>query len=121
MGIFTVNLGGTVADIGSIKYGFNAPDDAYKNIGSIMGVSKAKASDSGIVYGCNSPRPAQVRINFKKSAASAVVGKSNRGSTVRFCEPDKIGDVTLGGAINGKKVQVGAFEYTIERASIKSN
>ncbi len=121
MAIYTVNLGGTIGDIGAIRYGFNAPDDAYKNIGAGLGVTKRKDTDTGVVFGCNRPKPAQVRITFKKSAASAVIGKSNRGSAVRMCEPDKIGEVTLGGTINGKKIRVGAFDYEIDNVSIKNN
>lgn len=121
MAIYTVNLGGTVGDIGSIRYGFNAPDEAYKNIGAGLGVTKRKDTDTGIVFGCNSPKPARVRITFKKDAQSAILGKSNRGSTIRFCEPDKIGEVTLGGTINAKKVRIGLFEYAIDKVSLKSN
>ncbi len=121
MAVYTINLGGEIADVGSIRYGFHAPDDAYKSIASAMGVTKRKDTDKGIVYGCNSPKPTKVRINFKKSAASAVIGKSNRGSTIRFCEPDKVGSLTLGGAINGKKVKVGLFEYDIDSVMLKNN
>jgi hypothetical protein len=121
MAIWTVNLGGTIADIGSIRYGFHAPDNAYKNIGDAMGVKLRADNEQGIVFGCNRPKPAQVRITFKRSAASAIIGKSNRGSCVRYCEPDKIGDVTLGGVINNQKITVGLFEYDIDGASIKNN
>lgn len=121
MAIYTINLGGSIGDIGSIRYGFNAPDDAYKNIGAGLGVTKRKDSDQGVVFGCNRPKPAKVRISFKKSAASAVLGKSNRGSAVRWCEPDKIGDVTLGNVLNSKKIQIGLFEYDIDGVSIKNN
>jgi hypothetical protein len=121
MAIYTVNLGGTVGDAGSIRYGFNAPDDAYKSIGAALGVTKRNDADTGIVFGCNRPKPAQVRITFKKSAASSVIGKSNRGSAVRFCEPDKIGEVTLGGTLGRKKIRVGLFDYDIDGVSIKNN
>jgi hypothetical protein len=121
MAIYTINLGGTIGDIGSIRYGFNAPDNAYKSIGAGLGVTKRKDTDTGIVFGCNRPKPAQVRLTFRRSAASAVVGKSNRGSAVRFCEPDKIGEVTLGGTLNGKKITIGLFDYDIDGVSIKNN
>jgi hypothetical protein len=47
--------------------------------------------------------------------------RSDDKSTNRFCEPDKINDVTTGGVLNGKKIKVGSNEYNINQVTIKSN
>jgi hypothetical protein len=108
---FYINLGGTFANIGSVRYGFRAPEKAYDEIGDAMGVVKVDDTVQGVMYGCNKPRPARVRIMYQKSVTIV-------RSTIRFCEPDKIGDVTVGSAINAKKVYVGGTGYEIHEATL---
>ncbi|MBN3907593.1 MAG: hypothetical protein HWQ35_13845 [Nostoc sp. NMS1] len=112
--VYYINLGGSVGDIGAMKFAWRGKKDAYKNIAEGLGVKLAKDTDSGLMFGANSPRPAEVRIGYTDA-------NGNSKSAVRFCEPDKIGDVTTGGKINGKKIKIGASEYNINGVSIKSN
>ena len=86
-----------------------------------MGVNKSTDTTQGVVFGCNRPKPIPVRINFRTGNASGLFGSSNATRSVtRWCEPDKIGDVTTGGAINGKKIKIGAngTEYDINSVGI---
>jgi hypothetical protein len=112
--IYYINLGGTVGNVGAMRYAWRGKKNAYKNIGDAMGVVTAKDTDSGLMFGANSPRPALVRIGY-----TAADGSSK--SVTRFCEPDKIGDVTTGGKINGKKITVGGTEFNINSCTLKSN
>lgn len=111
-GIFYVNLGGSAGDTGAVRYGFRAPDKAYDDIKDPMGVVKVEDTSQGVLFGVSRPRPAKVSISYKKG--------TNLGSRAikRFCEPDKVGDVTVGGAINGKKVTVGASSYDINYVTL---
>lgn len=123
-----INLGGTVANIAAIRWGFRAPKDAYKNIGAGLGVTTVSDNNrSGIVYGANSPKPVRVRISYKEGAAA---GGGNAGtandvtrSVRRFCEPDKIGEVTFG-SLNGQKIFVvdlddgGGSEHDIDNVTL---
>jgi hypothetical protein len=115
-----------------LNVGFRAPKHAYDNIGSAMGVVTADDSTQGVVYGANSPKPAKVRISYKKGLISAITGDTGNaltellgsqlsGSATRWCEPDKIGDVTVGKALNKQTVRVGLFEYEIDEVTIKNN
>ena len=102
-----INLGGTVGNLGSVKFGFKAPDFAYDNIATGLGVVEVKDDNrSGIVYGANSPRPVRVRISFNRAGILGGVGvtASCNGSVIRFCEPDKLNSV-LFGALNALKVK----------------
>lgn len=102
-----INLGGTVGNLGAVKFGFKAPDFAYDNIGPGLGVIEVKDDNrSGIVYGANSPRPVRVRISFNRAGVLGGVGvtASGNGSVIRFCEPDKLNAV-LFGSLNALKVK----------------
>ena len=112
--IWFVNLGGTLANVGSMKYAWRGNKDSYKNIGAALGVAQAKDTDKGLMFGSNSPTPALVRIGYTKSNGSS-------GSVVRFCEPDKISSVTTGGALNGKKIVLNKIEYNINKVTLKNN
>ena len=112
--IFYINLGGGAGNVGAMRYAWRAKADHYKNIGEVMGVVKAKDTDSALMFGSNSPKPAKVRIGYVGADGSSK-------SIVRFCEPDKIGDVTTGGKINGKEVVVNGKAYSINNVTIKTN
>jgi len=112
--IWFVNLGGTLANVGSMKYAWRGHKDTYKNIGAALGVTQAKDTDKGLMFGSNSPTPALVRIGYTKSNGSSA-------SAVRFCEPDKIGGVTTGGTLNGKKIVIKGTEYNINKVTLKTN
>ena len=102
-----INLGGTVGNLGSVKFGFKAPDFAYDNIATGLGVVEVKDDNrSGIVYGANSPRPVRVRISFNRAGILGGLGAtaSGNGSVIRFCEPDKLNAV-LFGSLNALKVK----------------
>ena len=102
-----INLGGGVGNLGSVKFGFKAPDFAYDNIATGLGVVEVKDDNrSGIVYGANSPRPVRVRISFNRAGVLGGVGvtASGNGSVIRFCEPDKLNAV-LFGSLNALKVK----------------
>lgn len=108
--IFYVNLGGGLANVGSFRYAWRAKKDAYDNIGAGLGVVKAKDTDKNLIFGANHPKPAKVRINFDTA-------KGTR-STLRWCEPDKLNNVVVGGAINSKKIKVNGNEYNINSVEI---
>lgn len=109
--IFYINLGGTVANLGSIRYAWRGRKDSYKNINSQLGVNLAKDTDKGLFFGANSPSPARVRLYYTNNSGQSA-------STVRFCEPDKLSSVTTGGTLNGKKVKVGSTEFSIYRVEL---
>lgn len=118
------NLGGTLANIGAIKWGFRAPKDTYKNIGANMGVIQVDATNrGGIVYGANQPRPARVNITYVSANLGGGEGNDIVRSVRRFCDPDSLNDV-LFGSINGKKIFVvdlddgGGTEYDIENVTL---
>lgn len=112
--VYYINIGGGLANIGAVRWAWRGKKNLYKNIDKDLGVVLAKDNDKGLVYGTNNPRPALVRINYTDDTGAA-------RSTIRFCEPDKLNAVTLGGALNGKKVWVAGKEYNINRVTIKSN
>ena len=112
--VYYINLGGTVGNAGAMRYAWRGKKDAYKNIAAGLGVVLAKDTDKGLMFGANSPKPAQVRIGYTDA-------NGNSKSTVRFCEPDQLNSVTTGGALNGKKIKIGANEYNINGVDIKSN
>ncbi|MBD2503415.1 hypothetical protein [Anabaena azotica] len=112
--VYYINIGGGLANVGAVRWAWRGRKNLYKNIASGLGVVLAKDTDKGLVYGTNSPRPAEVRINYTDSTGKAA-------STIRFCEPDKLNSVTHGGALNGKKVWVAGKEYNINKVTMKSN
>jgi hypothetical protein len=108
---YFIKLGGEAADIGSIKFGFRAPEPAYDNIGGALGVTKVEDNNKGgIMYGANKPRPAKVRIAYQKSTEKTA-------SAIRFCEYDKLNSVLLGGA-NALKIKIKATEYNINEITL---
>lgn len=108
---YFINVGGTLGNAFAVRWGFRGPSWAYDNIGSGMGVVKVSDDNrSGIVYGCNNPRPAKVRINYRKSAEKS-------GTAVRFCEADKLNE-TLFGSLNALKVKVRNTEYQIDNVTL---
>jgi hypothetical protein len=112
--IYYINLGGTIGNIGAMRYAWRARKNLYKNIAADLGVKEAKDAEEGLMYGANDPRPAVVRIHYTDS-------NGNAKSVKRFCEPDKISGVTTGGGLKKKKVWVNGTEYQIHRCTIVSN
>lgn len=112
---FYVSIGGAVGDAGEIKYGFVAPSDAYENIAAELGVTKiGENSDAkGVAFGINYPKAPKVRINYD----ATVNGVKRTRSTLRFCDPDKIGQV-LNGALNDKEIIVGGDVAKVRSVSI---
>jgi hypothetical protein len=123
---YFLNLGGAVGNIGAIRWGFKAPKDIYKNIGSDLGVTEvADNNRTGIVYGCNQPRPVRVQIAYVSAQAGGGEANDIKRSVKRFCEPDNLNSV-LFGSVNGKKVFVcdlddgGGTEYDIDNVTIST-
>jgi len=114
MARYMVKIGGAVGDVGEIKFGFYAPDDAYDNIGDELGVKKIKGSKDakGVVFGVNTPKPTRIRITYLDKN----IGADRKKSCIRYCDPDKAGRV-LNGSINDKKVKVRGNSYNIESVS----
>ncbi|MBR8829961.1 MAG: hypothetical protein N5P05_000496 [Chroococcopsis gigantea SAG 12.99] len=93
--------------LGAIKYGFHAPDNAYKGIGQYLGV-KAPGNESGVAYGINTPKPPKVAIT-----ASAGSGKNKKTVVItRFCDPSNLEKV-LSGSLRGKNVTYGGKSYKV--------
>lgn len=112
---FYVRLGGAVGDVGEIKYGFYADEEAYEGIADELGVVQIGDNDSarGVAFGINTPRPPKVRLSGDIQGSS-----SNRsGSVTRFCDPDKLGRV-LNGSLNDATVKSGARTIKINQASM---
>ena len=116
MAAFFCKIGGAVGDVGEIKFGFNAPEDAYDNINDELGITliKERNDRSGVAFGINYPKPPRVRINY---GDRELLGDDNNRSCLRFCDPDKLGQV-LNGALNDKKVTVAGTEYPIKSVSM---
>lgn len=123
-----INLGGTVANIAAIRWGFRHPAGAYTGIAAGLGVNLVTDADSsGIVYGANAPKPVRVRITYKVAAAGGggAGGTANdvSRSVRRLCEPDKLNSVLFGG-LNAAKVNVvdlddgGTTEYDIDNVTL---
>lgn len=121
MARYFVRIGGAVGDVGEIKYGFYAPDDAYDNIGDELGVKKiddtgvTQSDARGIAFGINSPRPPKVRISY----VDKNIGADKKRSVTRVCDPDKLGRV-LGGSINDLKIKVNGNEFEVASVSMAS-
>lgn len=101
--VFFINLGGGVANVGAFRYAWRAKADSYDNIGGELGVVKAKDTDKGLIFGANRPTPIKVRINCAGTKVA-----------YRWCEPDKVSNVTTGNTLNGKKVKIGGVQYNID-------
>ncbi|WP_298908759.1 hypothetical protein [uncultured Nostoc sp.] len=113
--VYYINLGGTVGNVGAMRFAWRGKKDAYpKDVAKELGVVIAKDTDAGLMFGANSPRPAEVRIGYTD-------GNGNSKSTVRFCEPDKLGAVTTGGKLNSKKIIIAGTKYNINSCTLKSN
>lgn len=119
-----INLGGSVANVGAIRWGFKAPKDTYKNTAGGLGVNLVTDADrSGIVYGANQPRPVRVRIAYKQGQLLGGTANDLVRSVRRFCEPDKLNEV-LFGSLNGTKVFVvdmddgGGTEHDIDNVTL---
>ena len=113
---YFVKLGGALGDIGESKFGFYAPDDAYDDIGDELGVKKLETNDDrkGVLFGANFPKPPKVRINYSDFE---LFGDDRGRSCLRYCDPDKIGQV-LNGSINDKKVTVRGASAKIRSVSM---
>ena len=112
-------IGGAIADVGEIKFGFTAPDYAYDNIGDDMGIIdlSGSADRRGIVFGANYPRPPRIRVTYKVTALGGGTGNDVNRGAIRYCDPDKVGQV-LNGALNDKKVKVRNTEYSVVSTSM---
>jgi hypothetical protein len=113
---FYCRIGGAVGDVGEAKFGFSAPKDAYDDIADELGVVKLgeNADRRGVLFGANYPRPPRVRINY---VIDATGNDARTRSTIRFCDPDKVGRV-LNGSINDKTVTVRSKAYKIRSVSM---
>ena len=117
-----INLGGTVGNVGAIKFGFKAPGFAYDGINNPLGVTKViDTNKSGIVYGVNSPRPVRVRISFTRGEGNLGGVGTSSGSVIRFCEPDKLNSVLFGsmGALKVKTQNGMVTGHNINSVTIK--
>jgi hypothetical protein len=92
-----INIGsGLKGAISPVKYAWRLPQKPpAKAIRDALGWVVAKENEKALVFGANSPKPARVRINFEGG-----------GSTMAFCDPSKLENVTYGGALNKKKWDV---------------
>lgn len=123
MAAYFVKIGNAVANIGEIKFGFTAPNDAYKNIGDELGVTKldgegglTESDQRGIVFGANRPRPPRVRISYKVPNLGGGTANDNIRSVTRYCDPNKLGAV-LNGSIRDKQINVDGNDYDIAGVS----
>lgn len=90
---------------GAFKIAWRAPIDSYpKDVAKELGViaEDAKKPTPGLVFGANSPRPARVRINVKKSQ-----GKSS--SYILFANPGNIPRLINGNVLKGKSFKGGTI------------
>lgn len=110
---YYVKLGGAVGDIGEIKFGFVASQESYQGISDELGVITIGDDDSarGIVFGANYPKPPRVRISYENS------NKTKKGSTIRYCDPDKVGRV-LNGSLNDAEITVNGTKFKVRQVSM---
>jgi hypothetical protein len=106
---FYIEIGGHPGD-SSIKYGFRAPIEAYKDIQEELGVVHITdaISAKGVAFGINSPRAPKVRINY--------TFEQSRGAITRFCSPSKLGQLLIG-SLNGKTILVSGKKVQITSVS----
>lgn len=111
-------IGGAVGDIGEVKFGFIAPDYAYENIADDLGIIKITENNDrrGILFGANYPRPPRVRITYKVPSLGGGTGNDVNRSSIRYCDPDKLGQA-INGALTDKKIKVDGTEYSIKSVS----
>ena len=116
---FFVKLGGAVGDVGEIKYGFVAPKEAYENIADELGVNEIGEDNSarGVAFGINYPKPPRVRISFSANEGGRGSARARRGSTIRICDPDKVGRV-LNGSLADAKIKVAGTEFEVTKVSM---
>lgn len=126
MAKYMVKIGGAVGDIGEVKFGFHAPAKAYDDIGDELGVRTLAGENAvnesdlrGIAFGINSPRPPRIRITYLIRGAGGGTSNDRYRSTIRFCDPDKVGRV-LNGSIRDKKVTVNGTPRDIQNVSMAS-
>ena len=114
---FYVKLGGAVGDVGEARFGFVAPAEAYENIADELGVVEINddASARGVLFGANYPTPPKVRISYQGTGNNS----RKKGSTIRYCDPDKIGRV-LNGSLNNAKIKIAGTEFDIIQVSMAS-
>lgn len=112
--VLYINVGGSVGNIGAVRFAWRARKDAYKGLAAALGVVIAKDTDKGLLFGANHPCPAKVRITYTRE-------NGDTGSAIRYCEPDKLSAVTTGGTLNGKKITINGKELNINNVTIKSN
>lgn len=92
--IYVVDLGGGLAGANKVKYAWRAKKGTYPNdIMKGLGVRVAKDTEDGLIFGCNTPKPLRVRVNF-----------SNGKSRKLFADPAKAEDLMVKGTLNGKKI-----------------
>lgn len=123
MAAYFCSIGGSVGDVGEIKFGFYAPNDAYKNIGDELGITKldgegglTESDQRSIVFGANRPRPPKIRISYKIPNLGGGTGNDLIRSVTRYCNPDKLGAV-LNGSIRDKQINVDGTDYDIAGVS----
>lgn len=111
-----VKIGGSVGDVGEIKYGFVANENAYDGIADELGVTiiNENSDAKGVAFGINYPKAPKVRINYVVDGTGS---DARTRSTKRFCDPDKIGQV-LNGALNDKEINVSNNTYKIRSCSV---
>ncbi|NEP19613.1 MAG: hypothetical protein F6J97_22435 [Leptolyngbya sp. SIO4C1] len=116
---FYVKLGGAVGDVGEIKFGFVAPKKAYEGIKDELGVIQIGEDQSarGVVFGANRPTPPRVRITYKKNEGGRGSTRSRGGSTVRYCDPDKVGRV-LNGSLRDAPINVAGTDFEVKAVSM---
>jgi hypothetical protein len=95
----------------NFKYAWRAPKGSYGTLAKELGVTLAKATEKGLVFGANSPKPPEISITYYKKGNSG-----DTASTTRFCDHEKLQNV-LTGSLKGKKLSVRGKSYTIVSAS----
>ena len=78
--------------LGSVKYAWRAKEEVYKEVAKALGVTKAKDTEDNLVFGANSPKPVEIRLNL-----------ANGRSPILFADPGQIEDLVVKGSLNGKK------------------
>ena len=116
---YYVRIGGAVADIGEAKFGFSAPDYAYDNIGDELGVIKISDNNSarGILFGANYPKPPRVRLSSIDPNSGGGQANDLNKSAVRYCDPDKLGQV-LNGSLNDAVCQTRGGDFLVNQVSM---
>lgn len=113
---FYCKVGAAIGDIGEIKYGFVAPEEAYIGINDELGVIVIDNNDSarGVAFGINYPKPPKITLNCVQGEEGT---RKRRRSVKRFCDTDKVGRV-LNGSLNDAEVLIAGVTYNVRSASI---